>query len=209
MVIWAIFIFDFLIKLILAPKKRPFLAKNIITMLSLIIPVFRVFRIFVGLRFLRTLGFIRSVRVVRIVGSFNRAMRILSNTLERRAFGYVILLTLVVCFVGSAAMYAFEKESQGFKTYGEALWWTAMLLTSVASEFWPKTPEGRAICFILSLYSLGVLGYLTAVLASFFIDQDVIAKNNQPADRHEELLQEIRLLNSRLEAHKNQSPDNE
>src|SRR5690606_32948541 len=92
LVIWGIFIVDFVIKFILAPKKAPFLKKNILTMLSLIVPALRVFRIFVGLRFLRSLGVIRSIRIIRILGSFNRAMRILGNTLERRAFGYVILL---------------------------------------------------------------------------------------------------------------------
>ena len=37
-VIWVIFILDFLVKFILAPRKLSFLKKNIITLISLLVP---------------------------------------------------------------------------------------------------------------------------------------------------------------------------
>ena len=36
----------------------------------------------------------------------------------------------------------------------------------------PRTTEGRVLTFLLSLYGLGVLGYITATLASFFVGRD-------------------------------------
>lgn len=51
-------------------------------------------------------------------------------------------------------MYAFEREvaaENGLDTNGEALWWTAMLLASIGSEYWPQTPEGLMLCLLLSL----------------------------------------------------------
>lgn len=37
-------------------------------------------------------------------------------------------------------MYVFEKDMpDGLDSYAVALWWTAMLLTSIASEYWPKS----------------------------------------------------------------------
>jgi voltage-gated potassium channel len=38
-------------------------------------------------------------------------MRALGAALQRRGFGYVIILTLLVLFAGSAGMYAFENGS--------------------------------------------------------------------------------------------------
>jgi voltage-gated potassium channel len=178
--IWIIFIADFLIKLILTPEKWEFLAKNTLTIISLFIPAFRVFRIFSGLRMLRSIGFIRSVRVVRVVGSVNRGMRVLGKTLERRAFGYVFILTLLIAFTGAAAMYAFE-EPGAYANYADALYWTAMRLTTIASDYWPQTPEGKTIGFLLSVYSLGVLGYFTATLASFFLGQDAESRKGEIA----------------------------
>lgn len=37
---------------------------------------------------------------------------------------------------------------------------------------WPQTAEGRLLCLLLSIYSLGILGYITATLASFFVGRD-------------------------------------
>jgi voltage-gated potassium channel len=179
LIIWVIFILDFLIRLFLASRKWTFLKQNVLTIVSLFIPAFRVFRVFASLRLLRTIGVIRSLRVIRVVTSINRGMRALGRAFDRRAFGYVILLTLMVCFVGAAAMFAFEKETGAFTNYWDALWWTAMLLTSIASEYWPRTAEGKAVTLFLGIYSLGVLGYFTAMLASFFIGQDA---NNQKGE---------------------------
>ena len=47
-----------------------------------------------------------------------------------------------------------------------------MLLTSIASEYWPKSAEGRLLCLLLSVYGFAVFGYMTASLASFFIGRD-------------------------------------
>ena len=71
-------------------------------------------------------------------------MRALGASLSRRGFGYVIALTVLVAFTGAAGMYAFENVAPiGMKSYGEALWWTAMVLTTMGSQYWPQTVEGR------------------------------------------------------------------
>jgi voltage-gated potassium channel len=47
-----------------------------------------------------------------------------------------------------------------------------MLLTTMGSEFWPRTPEGRLLCFLLALYGFAVFGYITASFATFFVGRD-------------------------------------
>lgn len=42
----------------------------------------------------------------------------------------------------------------------------------MGSEYWPRTPEGRILGWLLSLYAFAVFGYITAMLASFFVGQD-------------------------------------
>jgi voltage-gated potassium channel len=173
LIIWSIFIFDFLLRFFLAPDKTKFLRSNILTLISLVIPALRVFRLARAIRVMRTLRATRSIRLVKVVGSLNRGMRSLSASLGRRKFGYVLILTLIVLFTGAAGMYAFENQEQnGFNSFGESLWWTAMLLTTQGSEFWPRTAEGRALCFLLSVYGFTVFGYFTAMLATFFIGRD-------------------------------------
>ena len=172
--IWIIFIIDFLIKLILAPNKISFLKKNWLTAISLLIPALRIFRVF---RFIRLLRGLRGIRLIRVVSSINRTMKSLAATMRRRAFGYVLLLTLVVTFAGAAAMFAIEKPAPGFDSYWMALWWTAMRVITAGSEYNPVTPEGRGLAFLLALFGYTIFGYVTATIATFFIGRDAEEKD--------------------------------
>jgi voltage-gated potassium channel len=72
-------------------------------------------------------------------------------------------------------MYRFELDAPGgpgFPDYGTALWWTAMLLTTMGSDYWPRTPEGRFVCLLLAVYAFAVFGYVTAAIAAYFVDRD-------------------------------------
>lgn len=169
-IIWVIFILDFAVAFVLAPHKIAYLKNNWLTALSLLVPALRLFRFSRVFRLAR-MG--RSLRLLRVVSSLNRGMRALGASLSRRGFGYVLALTVLVAFTGAAGMYAFENAAPGgLKSYGEALWWTTMVLTTMGSQYWPLTIEGRVLCVFLALYAFAVFGYVTATLATFFIGRD-------------------------------------
>ena len=171
--IWAIFILDFAIRMVVAPNKFSYLKSNWLTLIALVVPAFRILRIARVLGVLRVASATRGLRLLRVVTSLNRGMKAISASFGRRGFGYILALTLIVNLAGAAGMYAFENEMpRGFQSYGAALWWTAMLLTTMGTEYWPQTAEGRVLCFLLSLYGFAVFGYVTAALASYFIGRD-------------------------------------
>lgn len=202
-VIWVIFILDFVVKLILAPRKIAYFRKNWLTAISLLVPALRIFRIFRVLRVLRLARVGRSLRLFRLVSSLNRGMRALRASLERRAFSYVVILTIVVVFAGAAGMYAFENQIPGGLTsYSEAVWWTAMIMTTLGSEYWPQTLEGRVLGFILALYAFAIFGYVTATLATFFVGRDAESDEAEIAGTEElaDLRKEVRALRSEIRA---------
>lgn len=171
--IWGIFILNFLLEFTLAPRKVAYLKSNWLTALSLLVPALRVFRLIRVLRVLRMARAARGLRLLRVVSSLNRSMGALGASLNRRGFAYVVALTVLVTLGGAAGMYAFENEAQdGLNSYGEALWWTAMIMTTMGSQDWPQTIEGRVLCVALALYAFGVFGYVTATLATFFVGRD-------------------------------------
>ena len=47
-----------------------------------------------------------------------------------------------------------------------------MIMTTMGSQYWPETLEGRLLCVFLALYAFGVFGYVTATLATFFVGRD-------------------------------------
>ncbi len=200
LVIWAIFIAEFVLRLSLAPDKRRFVQSNWLTVIALVVPAFRLLRAFRVLRLARAA---RGLRLVRIVGTANRGMNALRRSMGRRGLGYVVGTTVLVALLGSAGMLAFEPVHEiegGFDGYGHALWWTAMLLTSMGSEYWPRTTEGRVLCFLLALYGFAVFGYITASFATFFIGQEARAKDGDVAGSAEiaGLRDEIALLRAEL-----------
>jgi voltage-gated potassium channel len=171
--IWVAFIVHFALELTLAPHKGAYLRSNWLAAVSLLIPALRIFRVFRMIRLLRVARVGRGLRLFRVVSSLNRGMGALSASLRRRGFGYVIALSVLVAFAGAAGMYAFENGIPGGLTsYGEALWWTTMVLTTMGSHYWPQTLEGRVLCVILALYAFAVFGYVTATLATFFVGRD-------------------------------------
>lgn len=204
-VIWVIFILDFALRLTLAPVKSRYLRQNWLGVLSLLVPALRVFRVARAVRVLRFANATRGLKLVRVVGSLNRGMNALGRTMGRRGLGYVVALTAIVTFAGAAGMYAFESDllgGDGLRDYPTALWWTAMIMATMGSGYWPTTPEGRALCLMLALYAFTVFGYVTASLASFFIGRDAEREDAEIAGRDslEALRSEIAGLRSEVRA---------
>lgn len=89
-------------------------------------------------------------------------------------------------------MYDFERS--GLTSYWEALWWTAMIMTTIGSDYWPKTAEGRVLAFLLSVYAFAIFGYITAALASLLVGKDKESSSKEI----EELRSEVQRLSSEI-----------
>jgi voltage-gated potassium channel len=186
-IIWVIFGLDFILKLLVAPDKVRFLHKNWLAGVSIFLPAIRIFGLFQAFRIFRLFKVWRATRAInllRLLSSTRRGLQGLGRTLRRRGFGYVLAISTMVIFVGAAGMYHLESPevsygtrgtglvTQGFLSYGDALWWTSMIMTTMGSEYWPRTAEGRMLGFLLASYAGVVYGYITATLASYFIRLD-------------------------------------
>lgn len=179
LVIWVIFILEFALRFALAPNRLQFLRSNWLSAIALLVPAFRLLR---GFRVLRLARATRGLRLVRVVGAANRGMNALREAMRRRGFGYIVALTGLVNLLGAAGMYTFERAPEvegGFGSFGDALWWTAMLLTTMGSAYWPVTAEGRVLCLLLAVYAFAIFGYITAALASFFVGRDAAERKDK------------------------------
>lgn len=200
--VWGLFLLDFLVGFALAPSKGRFLRRNWLSALALAAPALRLLalaRFFRVARATRLVAAGRSLRLLRFASSINRGMKALGASMGRRGAGYVTLLTLIITLAGAAGMYGFENSGPAghrLDSFGEALWWTAMIMTTMGSDYWPHTGAGRVLCVLLSLYSLAVLGYIAGVLSTYFIGRDARSAQGEVAGSRdlERLRQEINLL---------------
>lgn len=176
--IWAAFVAQFALEFLAAPHKGLYLRKHWVTAVSLLLPAVRLLRLARLVRLVRLARVTRGLRLARLLAAMNRGMRSLAVGFRRRGLGYLLVLTAVVTITGAAGMYRFELDAPGgpgFPDYGSALWWTAMLLTTMGSDYWPHTPEGRFLCLLLALYAFAVFGYVTAAVAAYFVGKDKAA----------------------------------
>ena len=206
-VIWAAFILEAVIELTIAPDRAAYLRGNWLKIAALFVPALRALRALTALRFLRAAAAVRSASLLRLVTSLNRGIGALSHTLDRTRFVYVVLLTVLVIAVGSAGLFFFEAATAGatITDYGEALWWTAITMTTIGAESSPITPEGRVVAWLVSVYALGVFGYVTATIASHFLGlaaapAGVRAADAPMRDEIAALRTEIGRLSGQLEA---------
>ena len=202
--IWAVFALDFAIKFVLAPDKIKYLQSNWLSAISLAVPALRIFRFARVFRLFRVARAARGFRLVRLLGSLNNGMAALGDVMGRRGVGYVLALTVIVTFAGAAGMLAFEDRASGggLDGYGQAIWWTAMLMTTYGAGYEPQTIEGRVLAFFLALYAFTVFGYVTATLATFFIGRDAQNPDAElpSAKMIDELREEIAGLRAELRA---------
>jgi voltage-gated potassium channel len=206
-VIWGLFVAHFLLEFALAPAKLAYLRKNWLTAVSLALPALRVLRVFRAFRALRAARVVKSAGLVRVLSSANRGMGAVRKTVRRRGVGYVAAVTLIVSAAGAAGMYQFENpaalraegyDAAGLGSYGEAVWWTAMTMTTMGSDYFPKTPEGRVLGWLLAVYAFAIFGYITATIASFFVGRD--RRTDPPPKPEASLRAEIAALRAELAA---------
>lgn len=205
--IWACFLVEYATGFVLAANKLAYIRKNWLKAIALLAPALRILRLVRLVRVARVAGLARGARMVRIITSLNRGMSALGRTFGRRGAPYVLALTVLVTLVGAAGMYAFENEGAGqggFRSYGDALWWTGMIMTTMGSAYWPQSIAGRTLCVLLSLYAFGVFGYVTALLASFFVGRDRSGKSTDPGT--ERILAELQRLHEAMDRHSPAQP---
>lgn len=202
-VLWGLFVLDFALEFVLAPDKLLYLRRNWLTAIALVVPAFRVLRVVRALRVLRAARAARTLSLARLVTSANRGMRTLRAVIGGAQVVFVVVLTLIVTFLGSAGMYFLERsaDSPGFQTYGDSLWWTAMAITTIGSGDWPVTLEGRILGWLLAFYALAIFGYITATFASLLLGavrDDEVEKPAALSDEIAALRGEIASLREQL-----------
>jgi len=163
--IWVAFLVDFAVRFVVAPSKLQFLRANWLGALSLALPFLR------PLRILRAARVARSISLVRLLGGTNRGIRVLRQVTRGRQIVYVAVLTCLVVLAGATGALYFDRDIDGapIQTFGDGLWWSSALVTTINGEKYAVSPEARVVAILMRLYAVSVFGLVTASIASYLI----------------------------------------
>jgi voltage-gated potassium channel len=198
-VIWAVFAVEYLVRLVLAPRRGHFLLHNIPDLLAVALPV---------LRPVRLVRLARLARFARIGALAARTAHQSRGRLHVQVAIQVGTAAVLVLFVGSVGMFDVERDAQGsnIRTFRDAVWWAITTVTTVGyGDRYPVTGEGRLIALGVMVTGIAVLGVITASVASWFVGnlEAVQRSEVQQAGREERLeatLAEVLERLTRMEA---------
>lgn len=113
----------------------------------------------------RVLALARLARLARVVKASGSGMKRLAAQLGQ--VGIFTGLIVVTCaYVGYGAEHEVNKA---FATYGDAVWWAIVTITTVGyGDIYPITTAGRISGVALMVSGVALLGVLAGTLASFF-----------------------------------------
>jgi voltage-gated potassium channel len=161
--VWAVFVVEYLVKLGLAPNRAHFVRTHIVDLVVIVIP------------FLRPIRVLRALRLVRAGTVAGDGLARAKRLFTQHGLHYVLLAALVVVFASAGVELGYEQHAHGsnIHTYGDALWWAVVTVTTVGyGDRYPVTAGGRGVAVVLMLVGIGLLGVVTANVASYFVTKD-------------------------------------
>jgi voltage-gated potassium channel len=153
LLIWAIFIADFVVRLLLHADKKHFLKSNVIEITALVLPSFR---------------FLRVLRVITAIGIMTRVVQ----TIQGRVNIYIAMMLPMLVLAGSIGVLEAERNVPGatILNFGDALWFTAESIFTIGyGDFFPVTFEGRVISIVMMLAGYALLSVVAVNLASYLL----------------------------------------
>ncbi len=165
-IICAVFIYEFLYRLIKAPSKLKFLKWGWIDLVSSI-PSFG---------YLRYGRMIRLFRILRVLRAFRSVRHIIQHVYKSRtqsAFTTVTLVAVIMIIFSSISILQVETAPEcNIKTAEDAIWWAFVTVTTVGyGDKYPITTEGRIIAAFLMVTGVGLFGTFTGFVTSWFMSE--------------------------------------
>jgi voltage-gated potassium channel len=121
--------------------------------------------------------------------------------LKHHSLFRVLIAVLGVLFIGAWLVLLFEDNAKGsnIHDYPDALWWAIVTVTTVGyGDRYPVTEGGRIVAVILMLVGIGLIGVLTATVASLFIKEHADANKEELKKSHADLGVQLSIISERL-----------
>jgi voltage-gated potassium channel len=184
--LWVILLVEYVVRLVVTPDRPGYLRRRWVEPATVAVPPFQVWH-FIGIEKVSLLALEARLQVAAI--------------LQHHSLFRVLIAAAGSLFVGAWLVLLFEDraKSSNIHNYPSALWWAIVTVTTVGyGDRYPVSGGGRTVATVLMLLGIGLIGVLTATVASFFVKQHTDANKDAIQQGHATIAQELAVITSRL-----------
>jgi voltage-gated potassium channel len=184
--LWAVLLVEYLVRLVVTPDRRGYLKRRWVEPATVVMPPLQGWHL-VGMERMSLLLHEGELRVETI--------------LKHHSLFRVLIAAAATLFLGAWLVLLFEEDAKGsnIHNYPDALWWAIVTVTTVGyGDRYPVSAGGRAVAVVLMLVGIGLIGVLTATVASVFIKEHTDANKEEIKKGHADLGQQLSMISGRL-----------
>jgi voltage-gated potassium channel len=184
--LWVILLVEYVVRLVVTPDRRGYLKRRWVEPATVAVPPLQGWRL-VGIEKMSLLLREGELRVEAV--------------LRHHSLFRVLIAAAATLFLGAWLVLLFEEHAKGsnIHDYGDALWWAIVTVTTVGyGDRFPVSEGGRAVAVILMLLGIGLIGVLTATVASVFVKEHTDANKEEFRKGHADLGQQLSEISDRL-----------
>lgn len=176
----TVFILDYILRLLTADIKlkkggksfvlyplQPMAIVDLLSILPSLIPInggFKVLRLF---RIIRTLKVFRSLKIFRYSKNIER----IAYVIRKQAKSLGAVASMAIFYIIFTALIMFNIEPDTFDNFFEAMYWSAISLTSVGyGDITPVTSTGRLFTILSSLVGVAVVALPSGIITAGYLE---------------------------------------
>lgn len=176
----AIFIFDYILRLITAKYKfkkgiksyflfiiEPMAIIDLISILPSVIPINAGFKALRMFRIIRMLKVFRSFKIFRYSKNIER----ITTVLKKQSKPLTAVLSMAIFYVLFTALVMFNIEPNTFNNFFDAIYWATISLTSVGyGDITPISTFGRLFTMLSAFVGVAIIALPSGIITAGYLD---------------------------------------
>jgi voltage-gated potassium channel len=184
--LWVILLAEYLVRLVVTPNRPGYLKRRWVEPATVVVPPLQGWH-FIG---------IERMGLLLREGALQ-----LEAILKHHSLFRVLIAAAGTLFIGAWLVLLFEENAKksNIHNFPDALWWAVVTVTTVGyGDRFPVTGGGRTVAVVLMLVGIGLIGVLTATVASLFMKEHTDANKEEIKKGHARLGEQLAVISDRL-----------